>query len=426
VSRERALPFPLVLADIMSLNLDTRTYRKDLKFKPGHGYGRRVGNLWLGTRPAPPRSILYHTTNNPRGNTSYPSEARFLRDSADVSIQYVVSSDDDTVVQVLPDDMVAWHSGSCYDAAYENNASIGIEIAWTINKGPLPQIAIENLTELTRHLLTLHPQIGNRLDLHRRQAQPKGRKTDPAGWTDAAFDAWRDMVLQPVPFVHHAEDSLPAPINDLNRMNPTSQSPILGPASATAAQCIAYIKSRPHGTYTVDDVATIVRVYFGQAELVGVDPVVAIAQMIHETGNLTSALSQRADKYKRPLRNPAGIGVNGDQSSIPLGGYVWDSDRGMYRRCVGFRSWADESIPAHLGRLLAYALPVDAASPIQQEYIDQALRFRGLPAAMRGSSPRLEQLGASRNPTRNGWASPGDRYGAAIAEVMTAIQQVRV
>ena len=86
----------------------------------------------------------------------------------------------------------------------------------------------------------------------------------------------------------------------------TEESSIIGLPNASAEQAIAYIIARPHGEYSDNDISTvIVPGYFALCFEIGLDPILAIAQMIHETGNLTSFWAAR------PQRNPAGIGVNG-------------------------------------------------------------------------------------------------------------------
>ncbi len=176
------------------MNLDASSYRKDTRYPLQHGYGA-VKPGRPATRPLSAiRAILIHTTNNRKGNTNYVPEARFLRDDIDVSAHYVVSSHDATVAQILAETAIAWHAGDCADNDYENETSIGIEIAWTINKGALPQQAIDNVTALVRAILQRCPHI-RKIDMHRAQAIPKGRKSDPAGWSDDAFYRWRDTVF---------------------------------------------------------------------------------------------------------------------------------------------------------------------------------------------------------------------------------------
>jgi hypothetical protein len=148
----------------------------------------------------------------------------------------------------------------------------------------------------------------------------------------------------------------------------------------------------------------------------GIDPLVAIAQMIHETNNLSSWWAAR------PRRNPAGIGVTGQQRTAQPKGGVWQRDdaAGCWKAGLAFATWRD-AIAAHTGRLLAYALPAKQRTPAQQEGVARALKYRGLPAKLHGSAPTLKRLGAAHNPTGQGWAMPGTQYGERIAALMRAI-----
>lgn len=176
---------------------------------------------------------------------------------------------------------------------------------------------------------------------------------------------------------------------------------------------IAAIRSRPHGEYADHDIDVIVQSYINYCIPIAVDPIIAIAQMVHETGNLTSFWSQR------PQRNPAGLGVNGQarkKRPVDYAGWCYNHQRGQWEVGLCFASWVYDSIPAHVGRLLAYALPVPMRSPRQQEAVDRALVYRDLPVFIHGSAPILKKLGQTHNPVRQGWAYPGREYGARIAE----------
>jgi hypothetical protein len=202
----------------------------------------------------------------------------------------------------------------------------------------------------------------------------------------------------------------PAPI--------TADESILAAPRATPEQCVRYILRRDHGEYTQQDIANvIVPAYFDLCMKVGVDPLVAITQMIHETGNLTSWWAAR------PRRNPAGIGVNGQRRTDQPAGGGWQRDdaAGFWRAGLAFASWHDDAIVAHVGRLLAYALPLEQRTSTQQEVIVRALAYRALPPSLHGSASTLKRLGAAHNPTGQGWASPGTEYGERIAALMRAI-----
>jgi hypothetical protein len=185
--------------------------------------------------------------------------------------------------------------------------------------------------------------------------------------------------------------------------------------------------ARPHTGYSNYDIAQVILPrYWDLCIAAGIDPVLTIAQMIHETGNLTEWWAQR------PRRNPAGIGVTGETSlTRPIKG-VWQprTHATGWEEGVAFTTWVDDAIPAHVGRLLAYALPIGKGTAIQQAVMDVGLACRPLDQRARGTAPTLKPLGAIHNPAnagklRNqwiaGWAWPGEQYGARIAEYATAI-----
>jgi hypothetical protein len=197
---------------------------------------------------------------------------------------------------------------------------------------------------------------------------------------------------------------------------------IFGEPGAGLEQVRDFILAREHGEYTRYDIAEVILpAYFAQAHAVGIDPILAIAQMIHETGNLTSFWSQR------PQRNPAGIGVTGQRQAdqpVEAAGWAYNTQRGQWERGISFASWVHDSIPAQLGRLLAYTLPNQTGDARQQALIERALSYRPFPSSFRGSATNLKQLGRVHNPLGAkgcGWASPGDHYGEQIARIANAL-----
>jgi hypothetical protein len=169
--------------------------------------------------------------------------------------------------------------------------------------------------------------------------------------------------------------------------------------------------ARPHGEYDENDIRNvIVPAYFAVCSSVGLDPVMLLAQMIHETGCLTSWWSQR------PRRNPAGIGVTGRASSNQPASGIWALRDDVWAEGVSFSSWKDDSIPAHAGRLLAYALRDDQANDIQRAMIARAMSYRRLPANFRGVAPTWRGLNGR-------WAVPGTTYADKIAEIANKIIQ---
>lgn len=195
----------------------------------------------------------------------------------------------------------------------------------------------------------------------------------------------------------------------------TAESPLLASGAAPdAARIVRAVLTQPHGAYTAHDVRSIVHAYLAACAPLGLDPLLVIAQMLHETGNLSSFWAAR------PQRNPAGIGVTGNtRRTKPKDARAWafNTQRARWEYGVSFASWADDAIPAHVGRLLAYALPRGAETPAQLRAILVALSYRALPGMLRGSAVNLRQLGQAHNPTGRGWASPGVQYGAMIAAV---------
>ncbi|HEU5087027.1 MAG TPA: peptidoglycan recognition family protein [Roseiflexaceae bacterium] len=182
----------------------------------------------------------------------------------------------------------------------------------------------------------------------------------------------------------------------------TEDSPILGPARATLDQAVAWFRGKDTGEYTPYDVRVIVAGYFGVCAAVGVDPVLAVAQMIHESAHLSSYWSQR------PRRNPAGLGVVGTPG-VGLSFASWLPDAEHPEQV--------SSIEAHVGRLVAYAvLPVNQ-TPAQAELVRRALSVRSLPTRYWGCSPTLAGL-------RNTWAVPGTQYPQKVADIANAIRSI--
>jgi Mannosyl-glycoprotein endo-beta-N-acetylglucosaminidase/N-acetylmuramoyl-L-alanine amidase len=144
---------------------------------------------------------------------------------------------------------------------------------------------------------------------------------------------------------------------------------LLSAARTSPEQVEQYMVPRQHGAYSDDDVRQIVRLYFETASAVGLDPLLVLSQLTLETGNLSSFWSQV------PRRNPAGIGVTGAQGEG-----------------LSFPDWPT-AVRAHVGRLLAYAIPPGTENPTQSHLIEEALAFRPLPQVYRGSVRKLGDLG---------------------------------
>ncbi len=202
-------------------------------------------------------------------------------------------------------------------------------------------------------------------------------------------------------------------MRDYVPVTPLTDAPILGTASGTVAEAVRVLAPRAAANgYAYDDVVSIVKAYEQVGSSVGVDWFLAIAQMAHETGFMTSFWSAR------PQRNPAGLGVEGRSSTTDPNqpGWVFNSQRNMWEKGLSFASWEEEAIPAHIGRMLAYALRDDQATPAQKALIDKALAYRALPANLRGVAPTIVGLNGR-------WAYPGTTYGQRILAVMLRLRQ---
>jgi hypothetical protein len=153
-----------------------------------------------------------------------------------------------------------------------------------------------------------------------------------------------------------------------------------------------------------DVTRAIIPAYYDRCVEVGLDPVVVVAQLSHETGWLTS------DWCARPFRNPSGIGVTGAWKFLKPTTGSWQKLGFVWREGCAFDTWVDNAIPAHIGRLLAYALTDAQATTLQRTYITRALQVRPLPLKYRGVAVVTMDLNGR-------WAYPGTFYGQKIEAI---------
>lgn len=336
-----------------------------------------------------------------------------------VSTHYIVAMSG-IVYRLAPDTVVTWHAGvsalpntperTRYTAQLlvgqkidpkpsVNGRSIGVELEHVQGGKPYTIAQRTALAELLNLLLGRYPA---RIFTHADVALPKGRKQDPTDWPN--FYDWVADVTAPVPSLAYSEHS-----------------PILALPPISAASAAAVIA--PHfpetttdpNAYTRYDIESIVDSVWRVCQPVGVNPLAALAQTIHETAEFTSFWSQR------PQRNAAGVGITGKWSPVEppnKDGWKFNTQRQRWEVGISFKNWKHHSIPAHVGRLLAYVLKVGEETPEQRDLITKALTYRNLPASARGSAPTLRQLGKVHNLSGHGWAVPGAAYGVAIARKM--------
>jgi hypothetical protein len=197
----------------------------------------------------------------------------------------------------------------------------------------------------------------------------------------------------------------------------TRDSKVMAPARCTQKQATEYVFERMpvSSNYTRHDLENvIIPAYFTVGELIGVDPCIAIAQMIHETGFLSSFWS------KRPRRNPAGIGVTGQTAkSLPKDASYWewsyDDEARIWKKGLRFDTWDRGSVPGHISRLLGYATKEPERTHEQKEFLKEHTARRPLPPKVIGCAPTLAGLEGT-------WAVPGKGYADKLAAHATRMQ----
>lgn len=347
-------------------------------------------------RPGGVSAIVIHSTGG-----SALSGLRWLTNPrSGVSSHYVIDRAG-TIFQLVDDAHRAWHAG---DSALGgvgdvNDFSLGVELAHADGED-YPPAQLLALADLCRAKMAAYAIPVDRVVSHRVVALPTGRKADPADWSEPAFRAW----------VNRLDDAPPPPAPVDPDYSPDS--PLLAPPSARVEVALARWSQRQVALYSDWDVEVILRAYWQQAAALGIDPALAVAQMAHETGYLTSWWCDR------PRRNPAGLGVTGETSWVPRLSkeWAWNPGTRRWHKGLSFAAWATDAVPIHLGRMLAYALREGEGTPAQQVAIRDALQRRALPARLRGCAPTLQGL-------ENTWAVPGTEYAdklAAHANYLTA------
>lgn len=315
-----------------------------------------------------------------------------------VSTHYLISKAG-MIAQLVPEELAAWHAGrSEYGELGSEGVklqSIGIELEnRNDGKDPYPHAQLDALRELVADIRARHPAV--QIVTHAEIARPRGRKTDPKNFPMGALGLY-------------TEDS---PLIGTPRTNSTS---VIQDIQLFHQRRRAHLELDQPKYPDVTSLLVIIGQYFEVCAPVGLNTDLAIAQMLHETGWLTS------DWCARPRRNPAGIGVNGTkQQAEPLDTDGWAFFGGLWRMGLSFENWY-RSVNAHAGRLLAYALPFAARTALQQALIETALAYRPLPPKVHGSAPTLKQLGKAHNRSGRGWATPGTTYGLMVARTANQI-----
>lgn len=299
---------------------------------------------------------------------------------------------DDGIWQLSPLNMVGVHAGVC------NSHNWGIEVVgdydnvvWTEET---KKIVIGAVGELFKwRSLSVTPST---IKGHRDCNSPK---TCPGNMINM------DLVRQ---WINNYLADIPERIH----VNP--ESTLLSAPRCSIEQAAQYILNRsPKPIYTTGDITiSILPGYWNICEKIGLDPCVTIAQMIHETGNLSSWWCQR------PRRNPAGIGVTGEtRTDQPypedINKWAWNDQSQRWQKGISFANWGQSAI-AHTGRLVAYATKPASRNEAQQLVVTQALSYRTLPQHLHGVAPTLSGLNGT-------WAYPGTTYANKISDIANAI-----
>lgn len=364
---------------------------------------------WLTTQSPldwAPIGSTYHNTFTPdesqwRGHASMTSMAGFYAAKGWTTGPHVYLASGtahDGIWVMTPPTMPGTHAGAC------NAKRFGLEVVGNFDQRLMTRA---QLLLLTQAATALHRWAGIGPDIVAHRDCMPGR-TCPG---DAAY------AQKPIIQAMLAATLIP--------LSPyTEDSPILGATTATPGRLFDIlaprfpIRSNDPNLYTRADVRDILEAYWQACIPVGVNPLLAVSQMLHETGYLVSFWAQR------PQRNAAGIGITGKHSQVKppnTDGWKYNTQRNRWEMGVSFKSWKQHSIPAHVGRLLAYVLPAGDGSPEQLALRSQGLAARALPSVCFGSVTTLKDLGKVHNRSGYGWADDGKLYGQMIAKIATSL-----
>jgi N-acetyl-anhydromuramyl-L-alanine amidase AmpD len=329
-------------------------------------------------RMRPPYGItLHHTGGRFAGDIATLTKP--ARDpSRSVSANDYITKDG-TIYELCEFPKRAWHAGATkWKGITDGNSHFwGIEIENRGTKADVyPKVQIDAVVWRCRKIRKkLNIDDASMLTRHRDICVPRGRKLD----TSDNFP-WASVRERVFAATDPTDSDGPAP-PEPGRI--TLDSTLLAAPRIDVDRAYGFIVAKPNGEYTDQDVRTILDLYWDTCGKVGLDPLLVVTQMAHETGFLSSHWAAR------PRRNPAGIGVTG----APGAG-------------ISFPSWS-KAVPAHAGRLLAYAIDKGKENDAQRELIAEALSWRSLPDSYRGAGRTLGGL------TKR-WATDPN-YGTALA-----------
>lgn len=187
----------------------------------------------------------------------------------------------------------------------------------------------------------------------------------------------------------------------------TERSTLFGATLANKDKILDLIRRRG-SKRSAADIRDILDAVFTIANTVGIPAEIVVAQQFIEASDQADSdpeLEPFSSYWSQsPRNNLSGYGVTG----TPGVG-------------VSFPTPLD-AVQAEIGRLLRYFLADGVGTEAQQALMKTALKWRPLDRELWGSATQLAHLGAVRNPTRKGWASPGPAYGQHIADVANMLR----
>lgn len=311
----------------------------------------------------------------------------------------------DGIFVMTPPWLEGIHSPSC------NGKRFGIEVVGDFQATPMRADQLQLLTDVAAALHRYAGIVGG-INAHR-----------DCDWRTCPGDAAYAQKSQIQLLLAEKLAALPAP----SAPRYTELSPLLGTGRASAERIMQLLLAKntdPKAEYQEPAIREIVGAYVEICARAGLNSDLVLAQMIHETNWLRSFFAAR------PRRNPAGIGVTGDKRPgnypQPQPAALWHLDATdpavpIWRLGLAFPTWAQHAIPAHVGRLLAWILPLGVGSPEQLALRSQGLAARALPSVCFGSVTTLKDLGKVHNRSGYGWADDGKLYGQMIAKIATSL-----
>jgi hypothetical protein len=353
-----------------------------------------------GTRaPSQIRLIVLHSTE---GSTALGAATWFTNPASEGSAHLCV--DERECYRPLAENVIPW------GAPGANTSGLHIEIAgfasfsreeWMERKDGLRRAAFKAAKLAAKYDIPIRLLTDAQLAAGKRGFTTHaacsrvfdGSHTDPGSgfplkrfmrWVREFSDAGPEPEVPPVP------DTPPTPLPG----GLGARARLLAEPRASAEALERYVLERDHAPRPDREARRIVRFYVEMSLAGGLDPLVPIAQMVLETGNLKSPRSQP------PFRNLAGIGVT-------------STDAGP-DEVPRFRSWK-AAVTAHVGRLIAYAVPPGQETPQQLALVVPALRARPLSPAVHG---RVKTVGGLEGTwaTAQGYAKALKRLGDEIRQ----------